>query len=142
MTLDLDKLEELAKKATSGKRRAMRQGNQYYGVKSFPIMEPKLCGASVVEGLVRPWNPYAALEFGVKAEQHEEVRLKDADADLVAALDPDTVLSLIAEARAGRKLAAGLRLVDTDFDEVHSVRWGVVRAHLLPAYDAATKGKP
>lgn len=90
-----EELLALAGKATRGPYRSMRDGNQYIDTRYMPTC--KLVGASIVEGLVRPWNPHAMLSFGLKASEHEVVRFKDADADYIAACSPDAIAKLACE---------------------------------------------
>ena len=68
--------------ATPGPWRSMRDGNQCLGTRYMPTA--KTVAASRIEELPRPWNPHAALAFGLKAEAHEVSRFKDADADFIA----------------------------------------------------------
>ena len=95
----LSTLEKLARGATAGPWRSMRDGNQYLGTRYMPTA--RCVGASRVEGLLRPWNPHAAIAFGQPATEHEVVRLLDADADYIAACSPEVILALIAAVRKG-----------------------------------------
>jgi len=65
----------------------MRDGNQYVETAYLPTK--RLVGASAVVGIRRPWNPIAAIAFGLKAEDHEVARFLDADADFIAAARQD-----------------------------------------------------
>lgn len=94
---DLAELERLEREATPGPWQSLRDGNQY--VKTMHL-EAELVGASRIEGVLRPWNPHAYVAFGMKAEQHEIVRFKDADADMIAALR-NNASALITLARLG-----------------------------------------
>ena len=88
----------------------MREGNQYIGVELNPRLgrsaagprASKLVGASRIEGIERPWNPWWVGDpYSPKTE--ETVRLTDEDADFVAASRSDipwlvsTVRELVAE---------------------------------------------
>lgn len=79
--VDVGKLRALLAQATPGPWRSMRQGNQYLGTVYMPTA--KLVGASVIEPIKRPWNPHAAIPFGITALQHEQARFTDGDADLI-----------------------------------------------------------
>jgi hypothetical protein len=84
--------------ATPGPWRAMCDGNQY--IEAWRLT-PKLVGASRVDGLVRPWNPYALVAFGFKPEEYETARFLDADAALIAHAPADLqALLAVAEAAA------------------------------------------
>lgn len=102
--LDLHPIKERLSAASQGPWRAMRDGNQYVGVeldgrKGKNVIHPAgrgtLVGASHVEGLVRPWNPWWVGD-STSPETQETVRLKDADADFVAAA-PRDIAALIEE---------------------------------------------
>lgn len=90
--INIDRIVALAEKATPGPYRSMRDGNQYLETRYIPTC--KLVGASRIDGLKRPWNPHAAIAFGLKAEDHEIVRFTDEDADYIAACSPETILAL------------------------------------------------
>lgn len=122
MPIDTTALKELADAASPGPWRAMRNGNQYLDVeldqrRGKDMISPKgrvtLVGASIVEGLQRPWNPWWCGDSTSPATQ-ETVRLKDADADFVAAARYavpalcDEVERLRAEVERYKRLAHGL----------------------------------
>ena len=90
---DLEQLETLAKAATPAPWTSLRDGNQYITKGYIPAA--RCVGASRIEGLTRPWNPHAAIAFGLNAEAHEVVRFLDADAAFIAACSPDKILALI-----------------------------------------------
>lgn len=102
----LAELERLQEAATPGPWESWRQGNQYLGTTYMPTARG--VAASVVKGPLRPWNPHAMIAFGVKAEQHEEVRFIDADADLVVAMR-NALPELLRSARLAKKAEAFLR---------------------------------
>lgn len=79
-----DRLKELREGATPGRWQAMRDGNQYVETRYMPT--EKCVGASRIDGILRPWNPHAAIAFGIRAEQHEVARFLDADADFITFL--------------------------------------------------------
>ena len=89
--------ERLAKRASRGPWRSLRDGNQY--VNTFYLPTAKVVGASRVDGLVRPWNPHALVAFGFKPAEYETSRFIDEDADFIAAAPEDVayLLDLIAE---------------------------------------------
>ena len=106
----LSEIEAREAKATKGPWRSMREGNQYIGVELNPRLgrsaagprASKLVGASRIEGIERPWNPWWVGDpYSPKTE--ETVRLTDEDADFVAASRSDipwlvsTVRELVAE---------------------------------------------
>lgn len=93
---ELVAIEERAAKASPGPWRSMRDGNQRINTKYLPTA--KLVGASRVDGLVRPWNPYALLASGFKPEEYETARFLDEDADFIARARED-IPALIAEVR-------------------------------------------
>ncbi len=96
---DLDALEALAKKAASGDWRACRDGNQYIG--------DLLVGASRIQALARPWNPR-----GVRPDDPETARFRDADADFIAAVCPEKTLALLAYVRGlEAKIAAAMEMM-------------------------------
>lgn len=71
---------ELAKEATQGHMRSMRDGNQYLdGLHSAD--GKSLVGASRVDGLDRPWNRGGAKLF---IDMEHVSRFRDADADFIA----------------------------------------------------------
>jgi len=142
----LAEIKALAEAATAGPWRAMRNGNQYLHVGEGEHGN-KLVGASRIVELERPWNPYAG-----RKDDPEVVRLPDADADLIAALSPDTILAILREIEAGRALrdlaATACAIVDShigcepvDHDDV--VELGVFVEQMkmtIVAYDAALAG--
>lgn len=73
----------------------MRDGNQY--IKTERIT-PVLVGASRVEGLVRPWNPYSFFNGIHLTTEFETARFRDADADFIAAA-PTDIAALITEVK-------------------------------------------
>lgn len=82
MFTDTKALRALADAATPGPWRAMRDGNQYIQTGK---LTPTLVGASRVDGVARPWNPYSFFG-GIKLHaEFETARFKDADADFIAA---------------------------------------------------------
>ena len=106
----LSEIEAGEAKATKGPWRSMREGNQYIGVELNPRLgrsaagprASKLVGASRIEGIERPWNPWWVGDpYSPKTE--ETVRLTDEDADFVAASRSDipwlvsTVRALVAK---------------------------------------------
>lgn len=107
----LDALERLDKAATPGPWESWRQGNQYLGTTYMPTARG--VAASVIKGPLRPWNPHAMVAFGMKAEQHEEVRFIDADADLVVAMR-----------NALPELICAVRLVERERDELKAKLYG------------------
>jgi len=92
--LNLDAIRERESKATKGPWRSMREGNQYVEARYLPCI--KLVGASRIDGIQRPWNPYAYVQFGMKAETHEVARFIDEDADFIANARQD-IPDLLAE---------------------------------------------
>lgn len=83
--LDLEPIKERLAAASPGPWRAMRDGNQYVGVeldgrKGKNVIHPTgrgtLVGASRVEGLARPWNPWWVGD-STAPETQETVRLAE-----------------------------------------------------------------
>lgn len=76
---------------------------------------------------MRPWNPYAHIAFGSKAEDFEIVRLKDADADYVAALSPSVMFELLGmlERLTGYQRYACLKCRCQDFDYEQGEHLGI-----------------
>lgn len=101
------RMRELMEEATPGPWRAMREGNQYVDCKK---LTPTLVAASRVHGVQRPWNPYAATQFGLTPEHHEAVRFKDGDADLIVHLvnNAPTIIRLL---EAGDSVEGSLKEV-------------------------------
>ena len=114
---DLSAIRKRCDAATRGPWRSMRQGNQYIETNYMPTC--KCVGASVVEGIKRPWKPYAAIRFGIKAEQHEEARFKDKDADFIAHARED-IPELLDEVE---RLRALLRESLREHEEDHDPGW-------------------
>lgn len=124
----LHKLRELDAKATPGPWRVMRDGNQYVDTRYVPTA--KLVGASRIDGVLRPWNPHAAISLGMTSKQHEEVRFADDDADLVAELR--NAVPLILEAIAV-KMAVDEKLQKspTSSDGIHGASIAKRAAEIL-----------
>lgn len=87
--ISLSQLLELAGKATKGPWRAMRDGNQYINGDAN-----LLCGASRIEELTRPHNPWYVKPLH---ELESVSRFLDKDADFIAAANPETVTALVNE---------------------------------------------
>ena len=90
-------LERMDLAATPGPWRSLRDGNQY--VRYNPGTQ-ELVGASRLDGVERPWNPYSTRPL---AEDADTVRFKDEDADLIAAMRR-ALPKLLAVARAAERV--------------------------------------
>ena len=121
MTTDnlIEELTRLEKAATPRPWQAMREGNQYVDCKKIT---PTPVGASRVHGVQRPWNPYAAAQFGLTPEHHEAVRFKDDDADLVVTLcnHLPAILSALKENKRLREALTDLVSAVDDGEHDHS----------------------
>jgi hypothetical protein len=100
-------IAERAEKATPGPWRSMRDGNQYIGARMRGDNYEHCFGASRIDGIKRPWNPFRMIAFGWRPEEMEDVVLKDDDADFVAAARTDVpyLLSVVAKQRKAMKEA-------------------------------------
>lgn len=109
-------IEELRSRVTPGPWRSMRDGNQYINVEMdprkgkntiFPAGRGQLVGASRIAGLPRPWNPWWVGD-SCSPETQETTRLRDEDADFIAAA-PQMVDDLLASDKTKDEVIAGLR---------------------------------
>lgn len=88
----ISKIKSYCKEATAGPWKSMRSGNQYLGATKY-LPTAKCVGTSRVEGLERPWNPYAMIGF-MKLDNAEESRFKDADADFISNARTDLPIAI------------------------------------------------
>lgn len=98
MTNEILELERLDLEATPGPWWSLRDGNQYVRCRHGT---QELVGASRLEGVERPWNPYGTTS--TLANDPDVVRFKDEDADLVAAMRR-ALPRLLAVARAAERV--------------------------------------
>ena len=84
------------KLSNGGNWRSMRQGNQAVNISSQYPFKGEHCGASIVEGLPRAWNPhFVGIDVFTLPKEFNESRFTDADADFIAAA-PALVRDLLA----------------------------------------------
>lgn len=112
---DAAELRAKALAATPGPWQSLRDGNQYVETSYMPCARGVARRASRVAPLVRPWNPHAYLAFGFKPKEFETARFLDADADYIAAANPQTLLALLDERAT---LLARVEAAEAERDEL------------------------